>query len=74
MCNRKIDGCKNNPENSSTSKVSEHISLSLSLSTICSFRRIENKHDMSRGEDYMEKFCELLREHSMKKINCKKTK
>ena len=29
---------------------------------------------MSRGEDYMEKFCELLREHSMKKINCKKTK
>ena len=29
---------------------------------------------MSRGEDYMEKFCEFLREHAMKKINCKKTK
>ena len=25
MCNEKIDGCKNNPENSSTTKISEHI-------------------------------------------------
>ena len=71
---QKIDGCKNNPENSSTSKVSEHIPSGLSMSTISSFRRIENKHDMYRGKDYMKKFCEFLREHAMKKINCKKTK
>ena len=66
--------CKNNPENSSTSKVSEHIPSGLSMSTTSSFRRIENKHDMYRGKDYMETFCEFLREHAMKKINCKKTK
>ena len=37
-----IDGCKNNPENSSTTKVREHISMS----TISLFRSIENKHDV----------------------------
>ena len=30
----KIDGYKNNPESSSTSKISKHISLSFSMSTI----------------------------------------
>ena len=45
----KIDGCKNNPENSSTPKVSEHIPSGFSMSTISSFRSIENKHDMYRG-------------------------
>ena len=38
----KINGCKNDPENSSTTKVSEHISSSFSMSTISSFRSIEN--------------------------------
>ena len=42
----KIDGCKNNPENSSTTKVSEHIPSGFSMSTISSFRSIENKHDV----------------------------
>ena len=41
----KIDGCKNNPENSSTTKVSTHISSGFSMSTISSFRSKENKHD-----------------------------
>ena len=36
----KIDACKNNPENSSTTKVSEHIPSSFSISTISSFRII----------------------------------
>ena len=56
----KIVGCKNNPENSSTSKVSEHISSGFSMSTISSFTSIKNKHDMYRGKDYMKKFCEFL--------------
>ena len=45
----KIDGCKNNPENSSTTKVSEHIPSGVSMSTISSFSSIENKHDVYRG-------------------------
>ena len=65
----KIDGCKNNPENSSTTKVSEHIPSGFSMSTISLFRSIENKHDVYRGKDCMKMFCELLREHAMKIIN-----
>ena len=42
----KIDGCKNNSENSSTTKVSKHISSGFSISTISSFRSIESKHDL----------------------------
>ena len=42
----KIDGCKNNPENSSTGKASEHIPSGFSISTISSFRSIENNHDV----------------------------
>ena len=38
----KIDRCKNNPENSSTAKVSEHIPSGFSMSALSSFRRIEN--------------------------------
>ena len=41
-----IDGCKNNPENSSTTKVREHIASGFSMSTISLFRSIENKHDV----------------------------
>ena len=33
-----IDGCKNNPENSSTTKVTEHIPSSFSMSTISPFK------------------------------------
>ena len=70
----KIDGCKNNHEHSSTTNVSKHIPSGFSMSTISSFRSIENKHDVYRGKDLMEKFCESLREHAMKIINFKKKK
>ena len=49
----KIDKCKNSPENSSTTKVSKHIPSGLSMSTISSFRSIENNHDVYRGKDCM---------------------
>ena len=42
----KIDGCINNPENSFTTKVGEHILPSFSGSTILSFKSIENKHEL----------------------------
>ena len=70
----KIDKCKNNPGNSSTTKVSGQIPSGFSMFTILSFRSIENKHDVYRGKDCMEKFCEYLRENSMKTINFKKKK
>ena len=41
----KIDGCKNNPENLSTKKVSTHIPSGLSKATI-SFRSIQNNDDI----------------------------
>ena len=47
----KIDGCKNNPKNSSAAKVSKHILSGFSMSTISSFRNIENKHDVYRDRD-----------------------
>ena len=67
----KIDGCKNNLKNSSTTKVSKHIKSGFSISTVSSFKSIEDKHDVYRGKDCMKKFCESLREHTMKIINFK---
>ena len=58
----KIDGCKNNPENSSTTKVSEHIPLSFLMSTISSFKNIENIHDVYKGKNCMKNLCEYLRD------------
>ena len=65
----KIDGCKNNSENSSTTKVSEHIPSGFSMSTISSFRSIENKHDLYRDKVCMKKSYESLRQHAMKITN-----
>ena len=44
------------------------------MSTISSLRSIENKHNVDRDKDCMEKFCEFLREHAMKTNNFKKKK
>ena len=57
---KNIDGCKNNPENLSTTKVGRHIPLDFSMSAISSFKNIENKHHVYRGKDCMNKFCESL--------------
>ena len=70
----KIDGCENNPENSSTARVGGHIPSGFSMSAIWSFKNLENKHDVYRGKDCMKKFCESLREHVVKRINFKKKK
>ena len=67
-----IDEFKSNPENSSAAKVNNHISSGFSMSTIWSFRSIQNKHDVCKGEDCMKKFCEYLREHGMKMIQFEK--
>ena len=41
---RKIDECTNNPKESSTTKIGEHIPCGYSLSTIWGFDHIEDKH------------------------------
>ena len=51
-----IDECRNNPKKSSTTKVSKHIPTGFSMSTISSFRSIENKHDVFRGKDCIKNF------------------
>ena len=68
----KIDRCKNNPQNSSTTKVCKNIPSSFSMSTISLFKSIENKCDVYRGKKCMKKFWQSLREHLMEKINFKK--
>ena len=70
----KIDGCKNNPEYSSSTKVSKYIPSSFSTSTISSFRSKENKRNMYSGKDCIKIFYEFLREHTMKIISFKKNK
>ena len=42
----KIDGCKNDPQNLLTTKVSEPIPSVFPISTISSFKSIENKHNV----------------------------
>ena len=69
---KKNDGCKNNPQNSFTTKVSKHIPPGFPMSTIRSFKSIENK--LYRGKNCMQIFFESLREHAMKIINFKKIK
>ena len=42
------------------------------MPTRSSFRSIENNCNVYTGKDCMKKFCELLKEHTMKIINIKK--
>ena len=71
---RKIYGRGNNPENSSTTKIGEHIPCRYSISAIWAFDSIENKHTLYRGEDCMKTFCTSLREHATNVINSEKQK
>ena len=44
------------------------------MSTISSFKSIENKHDVYRGKDCVKKFCKFLIEHATGIINFEKEK
>ena len=57
--NLKMDGSKNNPEKSSTTKINEHILSGLSVSKLLSFKDIGNKHDVYRGKTGWKKFVDL---------------
>ena len=62
----KIDVCKNNLKNRFTTKVGKHIPSGSSMSTVSSFKSIENKDDVYRAKHCVKKFCECLRQHKMK--------
>ena len=47
---KKIEGCANIPENSSTTKIGEHIPCGYSITTIWAFNNIENKHTYIVGK------------------------
>ena len=70
---KKIDGCTNNPENSSTTKIEGHIPCRYSISTIWAFDHIENKHTLHPGKkDCMKMFCQSLKEHAKNLIDFEK--
>ena len=69
---KKMDGCSNNPESSSTTKIGEHIPCGYSMSTIWAFDNIWNKYTLYRWKDCMKKFCEYLREHAKNMIDFEK--
>ena len=71
---KKIYGCANDPENSSTAKIGEHIPCGYSMSTVWGFDHVENKHTLYRRKDCMKKFCSSLRERMKNIINLQKKK
>ena len=61
---KKIDGCADNPKNSSATKIGEHNPCGYSMSTIWAFDHIENKHTLYLGKDCMKKICTSLKNHA----------
>ena len=69
-----IDEFANNSENSSKTKIREHIPCRYSMSTMLAFDNIENKHTVYLVEDCMKKFCTSLRGNATNVTNFKKKK
>ena len=70
----KMSICINNPNESSTTKISKHTPSGYSIFTHCSFDKSKNKLNYYRGKDCMKKFSNDLREHASKIINYEKKK
>ena len=66
---KKIDGCANNPEKPSTTKIGKHILCEYSKLLVWWFDHIKDKHTLYHGKDCTKKFCKSLREHAEKKKN-----
>ena len=63
---KEISTCYNNPDLSSTTKISQHIPSDYSIFTNCTFDKTY------RGEDCMKRFCKDLRDHATRIIDFKK--
>ena len=68
----KMNTCHNNPEKSSTTKISKHTPSGYSLFTQCSFDTAKHKLDYCRGKNCMKNVFLDLREHATKIINYEK--
>ena len=68
---KRIHACKNQ---SSTTKLGNHVPCEYSITMIRTFDGTENKHDVYRGEDCMRNICESLRLLVMKITNFEKRK
>ena len=53
---KKIDRSANNPENSSTTKIGEHMLCRYSISSKWAFDNIGNKHNLYHGEYCIKNF------------------
>ena len=71
---RKRDECANNPVNSLTTKIVEHIPTEYSMSRNWGFDYIEDKHTLYHGKDCVKKRCITLREHTKNIIGFEKKK
>ena len=70
----KVSTCHNNPEKSSTSKISKHTPSGFSLFRCRLFDIAENNLDYYRGKDCIKEFCKVLKKHVTKIINYEKNK
>ena len=59
----KIDGDINNPQKSSTEKVSQHIPSAFSMSATSSFKKIKDKYGVYKSKNGMKSFCESKRKN-----------
>ena len=72
MSTKKMQSCKNNPENSYTEKKVKHKPSGYPWCSICSFDDTKNRRYFYRGKDCIEKFCKDLKELRTEMINFKK--
>ena len=68
---KKISTCYNNPDLSSTTKISQHVPSGYSIFTNCTFDKSYNKLNYYRGEDRMNRFSKDLRDHATRIIDFK---
>ena len=74
VCLKKIDKCQNNPKKSYTEKKAKHKPSGYSLVTCCSFDKSKTEWNYYRGKDCMKRFCNDLRDQTMKTITYEKRK
>ena len=65
----RINTCRNNPTNSSTTKITKHLASGYSLFTNCSFDETKNSIYHYAGEECVKILCKDLKECATKIIN-----
>ena len=68
----KTQTCDNNPEESSSTKLSKHAASFYSIFTHFSYDSSKSKHNFYRGADCMKKFCTDLKKHAAEIISYQK--